>query len=111
MIRAEEDKPGRLKVVVSLEKPPVAVAYDVFAQSGNQRSKIGSVNIRPGGQTQWHIEGDFDLGQADKVDIELVPSMETALHSVDVFDYWGESMLFMDVPVKRLATTTTQTTP
>lgn len=111
VIRAEEEQKGRLAVVIALEKPPIGVAYEVFAQIGNQRSKIGRLNIKPGGQTQWSISANVEFGQADKVDFELVPSAQGAADTVDVFDYWGEPMWFREVPVQRLARPTQPGTP
>ncbi len=102
VMQVEETRSGELSMMVELKNPPTGVAYQVVAHVGDQPFKLGSVNLKPNGQTQWHVSGDVTLGEADKVDIELVPSGDVAINTVDVVEYWGEPMWFRDVPVKRL---------
>ncbi len=106
-VELEEKANGELSAVIKLDRPPVGVAYQVVAHVADQPFKLGSITVKPGGQTHYHVSGDVKLGTADKVDVELVPSVDVAVATVDVLEYWGEPMIFKDVPVKRLKPTAT----
>ncbi|MEM9251806.1 MAG: hypothetical protein AAGB29_05605 [Planctomycetota bacterium] len=88
---------------IELDHPPVGLAFDVFivADDGTE-AKIGSLD--EGANDSTHLStghNQRELTWNDPV-VRVVfrPSAERAMRTADVFEYWGEEVVFEDVPVK-----------
>lgn len=85
---------------ISLNEPPVDVAFKVTAKVGDQSWEIGSVKCRAGKSTTYHTSGHGIMGfAADQADLILTPSLEEAARTVDQVKIWGEPVTLKDVKV------------
>lgn len=86
-----------------IDKPPIGIAFDIILQADGQEWSIGSISQPKDGKTTYHTGREVEDFDVDKVDVILRPSLEAATRTVDVFEIWGEDVVYKDVPVTRKA--------
>ena len=96
-------QPGRMTGYLDGNRPPVLLCYDAYVRVGFSRLPFGPVLLSPQGQG-----GRFPMAtvvpgppmEATTVDVVLEPSAERATRTVDVFEIWGEPVVFKGVKVR-----------
>ncbi|MEM0914408.1 MAG: hypothetical protein AAGK09_07335 [Planctomycetota bacterium] len=88
---------------IELDHPPVGLAFDVFAVADDGTEvKIGSVSEAANDST--HLSTGHSARGLTWTDpivrVVFRPSAEQAARTSDVFEYWGEEVVFEDVPIK-----------
>jgi len=105
-------QPARQGVQVQAEvrfdpSPPVPVSFDIEIDTGDRRSRVGSVAYwtRPGGGSSRRTSGARRLAglpaTVRRVNVWLVPNASLIESEPSVERVWGEPILIEDVELKR----------
>ncbi|MDB5322287.1 MAG: hypothetical protein JWN40_3918 [Phycisphaerales bacterium] len=92
----------RLNVTVKSAGAPVHLAFEGRLSAGKLQRDLGFILFpanRPGTVTIT-LYDVLPAWDPDKVDIDLLPSLDAAEHTVDMFDIWGGHVSRAAVPVK-----------
>ncbi|MEM6332434.1 MAG: hypothetical protein AAF823_03745 [Planctomycetota bacterium] len=101
-----EFKPGRwprFDFSIELDHPPVAIAFDVFVVDAEGReAKIGTVTEAAMDATHLRTGHSAEglTWEAEVADVVFRPSGERASRTTDVFEYWGEEVVFEGVSIE-----------
>jgi len=89
---------------IRLDHPPVGLAFDVYLRDDQGREvRLGWINEGMQDATTYGLDGQpptWGEWTDSTADVVLRPSEKAALSSHDVFEYWGEEVVFEDVTVE-----------
>jgi len=87
---------------LSIERPPVDVAFEAFARIDGEEHRLGYIHQRKGEATAARLGFDVRLSKPppQSYDIILRSSERAARGSVDLFEIWEGQLLFKDLPLK-----------
>jgi len=81
---------------------PIATAFRVILRHGKNEHEIGTVTLAPQKKTFHTISSIIGTELIGKrVDVILRPDLASAETSTDIFEIWGEEIVFRDVVVSR----------
>ena len=95
------DKKYHASVMLDIGKRPIDTAFDIVLKDGEKEYKVGSVETKADSETHFSSGADCLVDLSGKeVDLILRPSPQAAEDSIDLFEIWGEEIVFKDVLVK-----------
>jgi hypothetical protein len=92
----------RLIVSVNNAGAPIDLAFQGQLSAGKLQRDLGFILFpanRPGNVT-IPLNDVLQVWDPQQVDIELMPSLDAAEHTLDIFDIWGGHVSRVGVPVK-----------
>lgn len=86
---------------VELKRPPVNVAFEVFARSGDVERRIGQATAGPSRWVTVHLRGNLNAMPTDhRVDVVLRSSRKAAAATLDLYQIWEGEIVIPDVPIE-----------
>src|SRR5439155_1857493 len=93
----------RLGGIMSADRAPADLAFDVYVRTNGRDWRIGSVSFAAGERDHSFIAdtvAQMSWLSAERVDVVLRPSLDVAVRTVDRSVIWGEEVTLPNVPVE-----------